>query len=160
MKVYQLVAAQELPISLETAWDFFSNPANLPRITPPWLGFRVESTLPPRMYPGMVAWYKVMLLGIIPTTWVTEIPVVQEPFFFIDEQRFGPYKLWYHQHRFEAITLADGRPGVRVTDDVTYIMPFGIFGRLVHFFVVRHQLADIFRFRERVLAELFSVETA
>ena len=45
---------QRLPISLQEAWRFFSDPRNLPRITPPSLGLEVMSDLPGEMYPGMI----------------------------------------------------------------------------------------------------------
>ena len=101
MKFFRLLEDQTLPIPLREAWDFFSDPGNLPRITPPWLGFEVTSEPPPRMYPGMVLTYRVRPLLGIPVSWMTEITQVSEPEYFIDEQRFGPYRLWHHEHRFE-----------------------------------------------------------
>ena len=93
MKIYQLKALQNLPISIE-AWEFFSNPNNLSVITPEWLNFKITSRLPKKMYPGMIINYKVHPVLGIPTTWVTEITNVKEPFYFVDEQRFG------HGHSF------------------------------------------------------------
>ena len=46
MKIYRLQKRQILPIDLESAWAFFSNPANLERITPPDLSFRIMTELP------------------------------------------------------------------------------------------------------------------
>ena len=31
-------------------------------------------------------------------SWVTEITQCKENEYFIDEQRFGPYKFWHHKH--------------------------------------------------------------
>ncbi len=99
MKVYQLKTIQNLPIGIDKAWEFFSNPNNLSVITPEWLNFKVTSKLPDKMYAGMIISYKVHPVLGIPNTWVTEITHVKEPFYFVDEQRFGPYKMWHHQLR-------------------------------------------------------------
>jgi ligand-binding SRPBCC domain-containing protein len=92
MKLYQLKTSQKLPISIQTAWEFFSNPTNLSKITPPWLNFEVRTKLPEKMYCGMIITYFVRPLLNIPQTWVTEITHVNQPNYFVDEQRFGPYK--------------------------------------------------------------------
>ena len=36
----------------------------------------------------------------IKMNWVTEITHVNDKLFFVDEQRFGPYKMWHHEHLF------------------------------------------------------------
>ena len=80
-----------LPISLEEAWDFFSQPANLPLITPQWLSLKLTNEVPERMYPGLTISYKVKPLLGIPIQWVTEITHVKELEMFVDEQKVGPY---------------------------------------------------------------------
>lgn len=114
MKMYTLKAEQVIPISLDVAWDFFSNPNNLPKITPSWLNLKVTSDLPDKMYQGMIITYKVYPVFGIPQNWVTEITTVKEKNFFIDEQRFGPYKFWHHQHHFKEIN-----DGVEMRDIVS-----------------------------------------
>lgn len=150
MKVYKLHKKQILPISKEEAWDFFSSPKNLREITPDELDFVITSDLPERMYPGMIVTYKVRPLFGIPVSWVTEITQVQEPNFFIDEQRFGPYKLWHHQHHF---TETD--EGLLCEDIVHYGLPFGIFGRMAHPIIVKGQLEKIFNYRFEFLEKKF-----
>ena len=68
---------------------------------------------------------------------------------FVDEQAEGPYKLWRHQHTFEAA----GR-GTRVKDKVEYVLPFGPFGRLAHSVLVRKQLLGIFNYRQEQLGKI------
>ena len=148
--MHQLKSIQRLPIDLKTAWDFFSSPRNLSVITPPEMGFEVQSELPEKMYPGMFIQYKVRPLFGIPVTWVTEITHVQEGDFFVDEQRVGPYRIWHHQHFFKEIP-----GGVEMTDIVDYQLPFGFLGDLVHPFLVAPRLKHIFDFRSRKLIELF-----
>ena len=75
---------------------FFCNPANLPLITPPDLGFRITSPLPELMYAGMIVCYSVTPFGWLPVTWVTEITHATEPHFFVDELRLGSYRFWHH----------------------------------------------------------------
>jgi ligand-binding SRPBCC domain-containing protein len=89
MKIYQIKSKQILPITLDNSWNFFSDPRNLPKITPPWLNLKITSDLPDKMYEGMIITYKVYAFLGIPSNWVTEITQVKEKNFFIDEQRFG-----------------------------------------------------------------------
>jgi len=50
MKIYSINANQTIPILIDEAWSFFSNPNNLPKITPPWLNLEVTSNLSDKMY--------------------------------------------------------------------------------------------------------------
>lgn len=150
MKIYQLNAKQKLSIPLDDAWSFFSDPRNLPKITPTWLNLKVTSDLPDRMYEGMIITYKVYPLAGIPSNWVTEITQVKEKNFFIDEQRFGPYKFWHHQHHFKQID-----EGIEMEDIVTYALPIDPLCRPVNSLFVRKKVKEIFKFREKVLNKLF-----
>ncbi|MDA0747465.1 MAG: SRPBCC family protein [bacterium] len=150
MKLFSLSRTQRLPISVREAWDFFSNPGNLREITPPGLDFVVESELPEQVYPGLIVAYRIRPLVGIPVRWVTEITHVEEPYFFVDEQRFGPYKFWHHEHRFREV---DG--GTEMEDVVHYGLRFGPFSGLVDRFLVRRKLEAIFDFRYRVMVERF-----
>jgi ligand-binding SRPBCC domain-containing protein len=151
MKLYQLKTSQKLPISLETAWKFFSNPTNLSKITPPWLNFEVRTDLPEKMYAGMIIKYYVHPLLNTPQTWITEITHVNEPNYFVDEQRFGPYKMWHHQHIFTK--TEDG--GVMMEDIVNYVVPFGFLGRIMNAVVISKKINDIFNYRKKVLVKMF-----
>ena len=147
MKLFTLEAEQRLPISLEEAWAFFSDPGNLAAITPPSLGFVVKSPLPPKMHPGMIVAYTIRPLFGVRVGWVTEITHVVEPHLFVDEQRFGPYRFWHHQHHFRQVP-----GGVEARDLVHYALPRGArAGR----WIVARQLREIFSFRRAALAEKF-----
>ena len=148
MKLHLLEREQRLPIPIDEAWAFFSDAANLARITPPDMGFEVTSKLPERMYAGMIVTYRVRPLAGIPVTWVTEITHLDEPRLFVDEQRFGPYRFWHHQHLFREI-----EGGTEVRDIVTYALPPG--GGLLRSLLVAPRLAAIFDHRRRVLEEMF-----
>ena len=150
MKLYSLQQSQVLPLPLHEAWEFFVNPASLPLITMPDLGFRVTSMLPERMYAGMIVTYTVTPFAGLPVTWVTEITHLEEPLFFVDEQRLGPYRFWHHQHRFNEMAT-----GTEMTDVVNYALPFGPVGRLLAP-IVRRRLAAIFDYRRKALTQRFA----
>jgi len=142
MKLHELKQIQILPIGISKAWEFFSKPANLNQITPPWLKFKLLTPKVEKMYSGQILEYKITALLGIPQTWITEIKSVVENRIFIDEQRFGPYKFWHHKHIFEEV-----ESGVKMTDIVHYMLPFGVLGRLIHKFYIRKRLQNIFQYR-------------
>lgn len=148
--IYTLEVEQFLKLSLAEAWDFFSSPGNLSKITPEQLGFRITSRTPGKMYEGQIITYKVSLFPGIRTNWVTEITQVSEGHYFVDEQRFGPYRMWHHVHLFE-----EQNGGVLMTDRVSYKLPYGLLGRIAHSLFVKNQLKQIFTFREAYLSQMF-----
>ncbi len=151
MKIYSFESYLQLPISIEKAWNFFSSPSNLKLITPPHMGFVITSDYKnEKMYSGQLISYVVKPLAGIPLTWVTEITHVQEPDYFVDEQRFGPYSLWHHKHFFREI---DG--GIEMRDLVHYALPLGFLGRIANTLFVKNQLSSIFEYRTQKLEELF-----
>lgn len=152
--MYQLKSTQFIPASLETCWDYFSSPNNLKEITPKNMGFIIKTDLPGKMYEGMMIEYIVTPLLGIPMNWITEIKAVKEGVFFIDEQRKGPYKIWHHEHHFKAV-----EGGVEMTDIVSYEVPFGFLGKLVHPIIVRPKLEQIFQYRTMKINEIFPAES-
>jgi ligand-binding SRPBCC domain-containing protein len=148
---YTIKSRQKLPISLKAAWDFFSSPQNLNEITPPSMGFETLSCSDSdKIYAGQIITYYVRPFAGIPLYWMTEITHVQEGIYFVDEQRFGPYALWHHQHHFREI-----KGGVEITDLVHYKLPLGLLGNIAHALFVKRQLKGIFDFREKVLETKF-----
>jgi ligand-binding SRPBCC domain-containing protein len=148
--IFTLTAEQELPIPLNEAWEFFSSPANLAKITPKEMGFNITSELSGKMYPGQIISYVIGILPGVKSNWVTEITQVQEGKFFIDEQRFGPYKMWHHEHIFE-----ESKEGVLMKDKISYKLPFGFLGGIAHSLFIKKQLQEIFRYRIEILDKLF-----
>ncbi len=140
-----------MPISLEQAWDFFSKPDNLKEITPSNLGFNIISKHHgSTMYSGQIIEYTVKPILGIPLYWMTEITHVIDKQFFVDEQRFGPYSLWHHQHHFKEIEC-----GVEMTDIVHYKLPFWILGDIAQVIMVKSQLNGIFSHRYIAVEERF-----
>ncbi len=137
---------------MEKTWDFFSSPKNLQEITPDYMGFNITSDLGDgKMYPGQIITYTVSPLLNIPIKWMTEITHVEDHKYFIDEQRFGPYSLWHHQHWFEEV---DG--GVMMKDIVHYALPLGPIGRMMKGIFIGKQLEDIFNYRVEAVEKLFN----
>lgn len=155
MKVHQLTQEQWLPISLEEAWAFFSSPRNLEEMTPPGMGFKITSLPSEELYEGEIIQYKVRAFPGIWLTWVSEIKALKEGESFVDDQRSGPFKFWFHRHSF-----VQQNGGVLVKDEINYSLGFGIFGEIVRHFVVKNQLAEMFKHRRVVLEEKFGGESS
>ena len=153
MAVYSIKEVQRMPVSLDEAWSFFSHPRNLAVMTPEYLNLKFTNELfGDEMYPGQVMTYKVKPVLGIPMFWMTEITHVMDRKFFVDEQRFGPYALWHHQHHFREIP-----GGVEMTDLVHYKVPGWIIGDLANTLFIRKKLEEIFSFRRKKVEELFGV---
>jgi ligand-binding SRPBCC domain-containing protein len=150
-KVYSIKTIQNIPVPLDTAWDFFSSPANLEEITPVDINFNIISQYHGnKMYAGQVIEYKLKPLLGIPFYWMTEITHLADKSFFVDEQRFGPYRLWHHQHHFKAIA-----GGVEMTDIVHYKLPFWFLGDMAHRLFLKRRLKNIFDYRYKVIEQKF-----
>ena len=150
MKLYRLERNQFLPVSIETAWEFFSDPRNLPQITPDWLDLKITNRISAKMHAGMIISYRLKTLLGMPTTWITEITHVDEPEFFVDEMRSGPYRFWHHQHWF-----IKQNGGLEMQDIVHYALKFGWLGQMLHNMVIRSKLVDILDYRQTALNAIF-----
>ncbi|HSU17625.1 SRPBCC family protein [Longimicrobium sp.] len=152
MLLHLLEQTQKFPASMEEVWAFFSDPRNLPRITPPAMRLRITSPLPPAMYAGMLVSYRVRPLPAMTVDWVTQITHVEPSVRFVDEQRIGPYRFFQHQHAFREI-----EGGVEMHDLVQYALPRG--GGMARRFLVAPALRDMFIYRNQTLAELLGAWT-
>jgi ligand-binding SRPBCC domain-containing protein len=150
MSLARLERFQIIPLPLAEVWSFFGRPENLASITPPWLGFRVTSPPQEAMYAGMILTYTVSPLLGVALPWVTEITHCEEPHFFVDEQRLGPYRLWHHQHFFREVT-----GGVEMRDLVHYQLPYGVLGGIAAG-LVRRRLEAVFNYRREAVQRLFA----
>jgi len=148
--IYTLEVWQNLHTGIDEAWEFFSDPSKLSEITPSHMGFKITSGKPGRMYQGQVISYRIGILPLIKSNWVTEITAVVPCKYFIDEQRSGPYRIWHHEHHFKK-----SGEGLEMYDRVIYKIPLGPLGRLVHFLFIRKKLINIFTFRKYQLSKIF-----
>lgn len=150
MKIYTLHKTQKLPISVEQAWDFLCNPANLEKLTPPDMNMKIISGADRPMYAGQVLQYSVTPLPGFKTKWVSEITQYKNKEYFVDLQLYGPYALWHHTHFIKEI-----KNGVEIEDIINYKLPLGILGQLIHPFLVKPKLESIFNFRKENMEKLF-----
>jgi len=152
VKTYHLEFEQNLPIPLADAWDFFSSPLNLARITPKEMNFKVTSnyTKDTKMYAGMLITYHVSPVFGIKMNWMTEITHVKEHEYFVDEQRFGPYALWHHQHHFKEVP-----GGVKMHDILDYAIPYSFLGQVANRVLVNREVKNIFTYRTKAIDDLF-----
>ena len=147
--IHTLERTQLIPASIERVWDYFSTPENLNALTPPDMHFEILGQ-PPAMYQGQIIAYRIRVAPGLPVRWLTEIRHVRENAFFVDEQRAGPYRLWYHEHHFTPV-----KGGVQMTDRVTYALRFGPLGDLIHAVWVRRTLHRIFNYRFKEVTRIF-----
>lgn len=149
MSTYLIERKQWVAATVDEVFAFFSDAANLERLTPPWLRFRIETPWPIEMGTGAIIDYRIDW-RVVPIRWRTEIVAWTPPRGFVDVQRRGPYKMWQHTHTF---TPVDG--GTLLGDTVRYSLPLGPLGRLAHWLAVRRDVERVFDYRESQVAKLF-----
>ena len=150
MELHKLTYVQQIPVSIDVAWTFFSSPSNFVRITPPEMMVTITSGSGEQsIYEGMVITYTLYPFMMLPVRWETEITKVTKPVFFEDIQKSGPYEYWHHRHSFKEI---DG--GVEMTDFLQYSLPMGYFGELVNMLIVSHPLEEVFNYRKKRVEEI------
>lgn len=151
MGVSYLRRTQTLVADPAVLWDFFADPRNLNAITPPDLDFTIITEDLPRMHAGQIIEYRVKFLPVIRTRWVTEIRHVREGLYFVDEQRVGPYRLWYHEHHFTSTPR-----GIEMRDQVTYDIGYGPLGGVLDHLWISRRLGQIFDYRRDAVAKRFN----
>jgi ligand-binding SRPBCC domain-containing protein len=137
-----------VPVSLDEAFAFFADAANLERLTPSWLNFTILTPMPVVMREGTEIAYRIRLYGI-PVPWTSRIDVWEPGVRFVDRQLVGPYRWWHHEHRFAPVA-----GGTLIFDDVEYAPRAAwMSGALV-----RRDLARIFAFRRDALRRIFQAQ--
>ena len=147
--LHQIKRSTLVDCPIEKVWNFIATPHNLNRITPDNMAFEILSDLPEKMYNGLLIEYKVTIPLFGRWRWLTEIKHINEGVFFVDEQRAGPYKLWYHYHE-----VRSRGEQTEIIDRVTYQLPFWILGDLVNALIVQQQLKEVFDYREIAFKQL------
>mgnify|MGYP000170673248 FL=1 len=156
-----LERTQVLPGLVDEVFAFFGEPRNLEAITPPFLRFRVEGMDTPELGAETHIDYSLRLHGL-PLRWRTRITEWEPPHHFVDLQLKGPYRLWHHHHSFRQVEDPDtGAPLVEVTDRVDFTVLSAApllrpLERAVEALFVRRDVARIFDFRTKRLAELLT----
>jgi ligand-binding SRPBCC domain-containing protein len=149
MEEYTLQREQWVPQSVDKVFAFFSAPANLELLTPPWLKFQIVTPQPVTMAAGTLIEYRIHW-HFIRMRWVTEIVEWSPPTRFVDTELKGPYKMWHHTHSFVA-----ERNGTTIRDDIRYALPLGILGAIANHLSVGRDLERIFDYRTERVSERF-----
>lgn len=145
---YTLHARTELDAPLAEVFPFFSSPENLAALTPPALAFAIDGT-PGAIARDSVIDYTIRVAGV-PMTWRTRIESWQPGESFVDSQERGPYRSWWHEHRF---VERDGK--TIMEDTVHYAPPLGPLGALANHLFVERMLRRIFRYRRGAIRMRF-----
>ena len=150
--IHRITRQQTVPAPLDEVWAYFATPHNLNEMTPDDMNFEIVYGGEGKMFEGQIIEYRVQFMPLVKSLWLTEITHIREGRYFVDEQRIGPYRLWHHEHSFEAV-----EGGTQITDLVTYAMPFGFLGEIVHAVWVGGRLKNIFDFRTQKVKQLFGI---
>lgn len=148
----RLNAVQWVPHPIEEVFEFFSSEKNLERITPKFLNFKVVNMSTENIEQGSEIKYKMKIHGI-PASWTTTIAVWNPPHEFVDNQKSGPYKKWYHIHKFEELA-----GGTLLYDEVHFKLPMGFLGEIFGGLLVEKDVKTIFKYRQKIISELFPSE--
>jgi len=151
MTLYTLERKQEILRPRNDVFDFFSDPFNLERITPPFLRFRVVNEPPVVISAGSRLEYRLALFGIR-FGWQTLIEEWKPEESFIDVQLRGPYRIWRHVHTF--VDLSSDR--TLMLDRVDYALPGGSLAKPGRALFVAPVLKKIFDYRARMIERMLS----
>ena len=150
-RVYHLEREQLIPTDLETAWNFISTPNNLEALTPEDMSFSIISEIPDVMYEGLLIEYRIRIPILGKQTWLSEIRDIKDRHSFVDVQNVGPYRYWHHYHE-----VTEQPNGIRFFDHVTYALPFGYLGSMLHTIYVGTELSRIFDYRHEAMRRLLT----
>lgn len=146
MRIYRIYRRQELQMSIEHAWQFFSSPHNLNQITPSFFSVDITSPVPDDIYEGLMISYRMKAVLGIPMAWLSEVSHCEKPKRFIYQQRVGPFHFWSHEVSF----TSNGEHTV-LEDIVFYSMRWSWLGYLLHVLVIDNKLKRIFDVRQDYL---------
>jgi ligand-binding SRPBCC domain-containing protein len=141
----------DIAAPVDTLYRFHLDTRNAPLISPDAASFHgIEGRFPVEV--GGRVTLRVRQPPIpVTQTWRIRIAELEEDRRIVDVAERSPFAYWRHEHRF--MSLPDG--GTRMTDDVTYALPLGPFGRLAYAVVGRRQLAKMFAERQAKTKALF-----
>ena len=145
VKNYQFKEKQFINLRIEEVFQYFSNPANLQKITPKYLDFKIKTKPPFNMKRGQRFKYQLRVRGI-PINWTSLISSYDPPHSFIDQQIKGPYSSWEHTHTFK-----EENGGTMIIDEVKYSLPFGLIGKIINSLWVKRDLVAIFKYRREMI---------
>jgi ligand-binding SRPBCC domain-containing protein len=141
----------DIDAPIDALYRFHLDTRNAPLISPDAAVFEgIEGTFPVQAGSRVVLRVKQPPIPIT-QTWRILIAEIEVDRRVVDVAERSPFAYWRHEHRFAP--LPGG--GTRMTDHVTYALPFGPLGRLADRYVGRRQLEKMFAERQRKTKALF-----
>ncbi len=131
-----------LPASAQTMYAFHADPHNIVHVMPPTLRVEDLITEVPAREGGRIE-IRCRDLGLIPMHWICQWRTVQPPLLLVDEMIQGPFRVFIHEHHFEAV----GDHECVMRDHITYQWGNSWWGALVSEIFVRLYLMVLFRYR-------------
>lgn len=146
MKIYRLYRQQQLSMTQNQAWDFFTSPHFLNQITPDFFSVEITSPVPDKIYAGLLISYRMKAVFGLPMSWLSEITNCDHPKRFVYQQRVGPFNFWSHE-----VSISECDKGILLEDIVFYTMPWGFLGVFLHSLLIGKKLKRIFDARHDYL---------
>lgn len=87
----------------------------------------------------------------LPIMMTSVISQYDAPHRFVDEQQSGPFRRWWHEHRFEPAV-----GGTLMTDVVEFEAPVGVVGRLANVLVLTRYMTKLLKQRNEWLVDALS----
>jgi ligand-binding SRPBCC domain-containing protein len=87
----------------------------------------------------------------VPVVMTSRITEYESPRRFVDEQTSGPFRRWWHEHRFDSVP-----DGTLMTDVVEFESPAGPIGRVVNRLVLTRYMSNLLTARNEWLASALS----
>lgn len=126
--------------SVDDVWAFHMDPHNLARVSPGGAAIKLL-TPDARVALNCRISIRIDVMHLVPLVFDNVIVEFDPPTRFVDEQVKGPFRLYRHEHLFEAL-----EQGTRMTDVVSYETP-GFVGQLADKTWVRMELEKILKQR-------------
>jgi uncharacterized protein (TIGR01777 family) len=141
---YALQVRTVVKAPLEETFAFFARAENLGLITPAAMRFHIQGQVPLMSQGAVIDCH--IRVGCLPIRWRTRIAAWETGRRFVDIQEAGPYRVWWHEHSFQA----DGANTI-MEDRVHYTPPLGVLGRMANSLFIVPMLKNIFQYRGDVI---------
>lgn len=150
---HELRATQRVPLPLDEAWAFFSEPTNVGPLSPPDFGMELD---PDVVTATGARFTHHIRVGPVRVGWHGRFVTVEPGVRFVDVQDGGPWRCFWHEHRFEA----DGPDHTLLHDRVLLRPPAGPIGRVVFALALKSKLFELFAYRHEALRLRFGSDEA
>ena len=141
--LYTLQIKYEVNTNISKTWNFFTKVHNIEHIMPPELNFNVTSSKPANIYEGKIITFNTKITPFYSTNIISEITKISHEKYFIDQQIYGPYKIWHHEHHFKKTK----NNTTIITEKIKYKLHLHPFSWIIHKLLIKKKLINIFKYR-------------